>query len=515
MTKQSPFEHLRRRDVWGQVLADHHSVALSGTAGTIIDRAYATDPAGSGSLGDIEHVVLLMQENRSFDHYFGTMSGVRGFGDASAAFRQRGYEPGRGPCPDGWLDPFRLDTGHGATLAGEVINDPSHDWATQHRAWNGGAMDQWVTTHLATDGPANGPVVMGYYTRADIPVHRALADAFTLCDHYFCSVMGPTDPNRLYWMTGTIDPAGEHGGPVLETALDPKAGVYSWRTYPEQLQDAGVSWKVYQDQRIAGFLERPFLSGMMRQFKSFVRDEDSPLAVNGIRTSFPDDFRADVEHGTLPAVSWVIPSLLACEHPAMPPAEGAAGILHVLDVLTSNPAIWEKTALIVSYDENGGFFDHVPPPVAPAGTPGEYLTAPLGGVAGSAGIAGPIGLGFRVPCLIISPYSRGGLVASDVFDHTSQLKFLERRFGVPVPNLSAWRREVTGDLTAAFDFARPASDAAPALPGAGAHLEALLERSIDILRATLGHGKPFVIPPNTMPEQELFPARKRPSGLPR
>jgi phospholipase C len=302
---------------------------------------------------------------------------------------------------------------------------------------------------------------------------------------------------------------------VLETALDPKVGVYSWRTYPEQLEDAGVSWKIYQNEGIAGFLERPFLSGMMRQFKSFVRDEDSPLVAKGIRTSYPNDFQADVASGNLPAVSWVIPSLLACEHPAMPPAEGAAGILHVLDVLTSNPAIWEKTALIVSYDENGGFFDHVPPPVPPAGTPGEYLTAAIPGAGDSEGITGPIGLGFRVPCLVISPYSRGGLVASDVFDHTSQLKFLERRFGVPVPNLSAWRRDVTGDLTAAFDFARPATDGLPAWPGAGVHLEALLERSFDILLATLDHGEPFVIPPNTMPEQEKLPIRGRPSGLPR
>ncbi len=149
----------------------------------------------------------------------------------------------------------------------------------------------------------------------------------------------------------------------------------------------------------------------------------------------------------------------------------------------------------------------------PAGTPGEYITAPLGGVAESAGIVGPIGLGFRVPCLIISPYSRGGLVASDVFDHTSQLKFLERRFGVPVPNLSAWRREVTADLTSAFDFARPATDARPTLPISNVHLEAILERSIDILRATLDHGKPFQIPLNIMPEQEKLPIRGRQSGL--
>src|SRR5262249_40293232 len=152
---------------------------------------------------------------------------------------------------------------------------------------------------------------------------------------------------------------------------------------------------------------RPFLSGMMRQFKAFSGAPDSRLAKRALHPSFPDDFRSDVENGTLPAVSWLIPSLLTCEHPAMPPAEGAVGILRVLDILTSHPAVWEKTALIISYDENGGFFDHVPPPVPAPRTSGEYITAPLDHVEGADGIAGPIGMGFRVPCLIISPYSRG------------------------------------------------------------------------------------------------------------
>jgi phospholipase C len=516
MASQSPFKRMRKRDVWQQVLAERGGVSLIGSAGSIIERAYATDPAGTGSLGDIEHVVLLMQENRSFDHYFGTMSGVRGFDDASPAFRQRGYEPGKGPSPDGYLNPFRLNCTHGATLNGEVINDPTHDWGPQHQAWHGGAMDQWVTTHLANGGPDNGPVIMGYYTRDDIPIHRAIADAFTVCDHYFCSVLGPTNPNRLYWMTGTIDPGGEAGGPVLETALDPKDAVYSWRTYPEQLEDAGVSWKIYQHQGIVGFLDRPFLSGMMRQFKAFNADSGSRLAARGLQPSYPDDFRSDVENGTLPAVSWVIPSLLTCEHPAMPPAEGAVGILRVLDILTSNPAVWEKTALIVSYDENGGFFDHVPPPVPPPGTPGEYLTVPLQKFPESEGIAGPIGLGFRVPCLIVSPFSRGGLVASDVFDHTSQLRFLERRFGVPVPNLSAWRRQTTGDLTSAFDFARPSDATLPPLPDPGlSGIKALLEGNINLLLDTLDRGESYPVPPNSMPRQEKLPLRGRPSGLPR
>jgi phospholipase C len=516
MPKEGPFARLARREIWVKAVADRDRAALGREAGAIIERAYAADPAGAGSLGDIEHVVLLMHENRSFDHYFGTMSGVRGFGDASSAFRQRGYAPGTGPSADGYLNPFRLSTAHGATLNGEVINDPSHEWDTQHHSWNNGAMDQWVAAHLQADGPGNGPVTMGYYDREDIPVHRALAEAFTICDHYFCSVMGPTDPNRLYWMTGTIDPDGQAGGPVLETALDPKAGVYSWRTYPEQLQEAGISWKIYQDQGVVEFLNRAFLSGMMRQFKAFSDHPDSPLAARALHPSYPHDLRSDVENGTLPAVSWVIPSLVDCEHPAMPPAEGAAGILRVLDILTSNPAIWEKTALILSYDENGGFFDHVPPPTAPPGTPGEWITAPLGQVAQADGIAGPVGLGFRVPCLIISPYSRGGLVASDVFDHTSQLRFLERRFGVPVPNLSAWRRAATGDLTSAFDFARPAS-AGPLPPPDPelVRLTALVEDSVTLLRGTLDHGKPFPMPPNSMPVQESLPLRRAPSGLPR
>jgi len=119
--------------------------------------------------------------------------------------------------------------------------------------------------------------------------------------------------------------------------------------------------------------------------------------------------------------------------------------------------VWERTVLFVTYDENGGFFDHVAPPTAPKGTPGEWLTTKpaIGGNVGPGGVIidGPIGLGFRVPMLVLSPFSVGGLVCSDTFDHTSTLRFIETRFGVPVPNLSSWRREATGDLTSAIDFA--------------------------------------------------------------
>jgi phospholipase C len=512
MAGSGPFAGMSRREFLAKASAAGGGALLASWAGPIIDRAYAVSPSGS-SLNDIEHFVLLMQENRSFDHYFGTMSGVRGFDDASSAFRQYGYSPGVGATSTGYLNPFRLDTTRGPTLDGDAINDPTHDWGPQHQVFNNGAMDQWVTVHLSHEGTQNGPATMGYYTKADIPVHRALADAFTICDHYFCSVLGPTDPNRLYWISGTIDPDGHNGGPLLETPASVPKNVYSWRTYPEALQEAGVSWKVYSNKDfpiISGVL----LDGMLQSFKNF-QNPQSDLYKRGINPTFPGTFQTDVANNTLPAVSWVIPSLLTCEHPALPPAEGAVGILQVLDILTSNPAVWEKTALIISYDENGGFFDHVPPPVAPPGTPGEYVTVPLSGVSSSANIAGPIGLGFRVPCLVLSPFSRGGLVSSDVFDHTSQLRLLEKRFGVAVPNLSTWRRNTVGDMSTVFNFAASKDVSIPtSIPTLAAANQAagtaLLEGNVNILLGTLDLGLPYPVPPNSMPTQETSPVRGRP-----
>jgi len=477
---------------------------------SVIEHAYSlADPGPGGSLNDIEHFVLLMQENRSFDHYFGTMSGVRGFDDASAAFRQYGWTPGKGVTADGYLNPFRLDTTRGPTMSGDAINDPTHDWGPQHRAWNGGAMDQWLNVHVASEGPRNGPATMGYYTRTDIPFHRDLADAFTICDNYFCSVMGPTDPNRLYWVSGTIDPDGLHGGPLVETPFMIPRNKYSWPTYPEALQEAGVSWKVYQNKDF-GALASVALDGMLGCFTQF-QDPDSELYKRGRAPTYPHDFADDVRNDRLPAVSWIVPSLLTCEHPALPAAEGAVGILEVLKTLTSNPKVWEKTALILSYDENGGFFDHVPPPVAPPGTAGEYLTVPLAGVADSEGIAGPIGLGFRVPCLVMSPYTRGGLVSSDLLDHTSQLRLLEKRFGVPVPNLSQWRRDTVGDMSGVFNFAAPPNNTTPTFkdPRPKA-ICSIVKGNINILLGTLNMGIPYHVPPNSMPAQEKTPIRGRP-----
>ncbi|RMI29859.1 phospholipase C [Nocardia stercoris] len=505
------FDGINRRDFLAKAMVAGGAASLYSLAGPIIERAYAADPAGMGGLGDIEHFVLLMNENRSFDHYFGTMSGVRGFDDPSPSWQQRGWAPGVGPTADGYVMPFRLDTTRGATLDGECINDPDHSWAGTHAAWNNGANDGWMPMSIESVGAGNAPALMGYHTQADIPVHWDLANAFTLLDGYHCSVLGPTDPNRLYWMSGTIDPDGLAGGPLVETpALIPQ-NAYSWRTMPENLSDAGVSWKIYNN-RDAGPISSVIMDGMMGCFKQ-AADPASELARRGKAPVYPSDFAADVAAGTLPSVSWVIPSLLNCEHPALPSALGAVGIMQVLDILTSNPAVWEKTALIVSYDEHGGFFDHVTPPTPPPGTPGEFLTVDLGRVPAAKGNPGPIGLGYRVPCMVISPYSRGGLVASETFDHTSQLRLLETRFGVDVPNLTAWRRSVTGDMTSAFDFGSAPDAAKPVItdPGPKAN-DAWAQCGPNIALGTAGAGAPYPVPPNQMPIQDPG-TRRRPSGL--
>ena len=400
-----------------------------------VQKLLAQTRGRSGSLRDIKHVVLLMQENRAFDHYFGTLAGVRGFADPKALIQAGGRSVFHQPDsehPDGYLLPFHLDS---ASTSAQKIPSTSHAWAVQHRAWNGGKMDQWVAAHRQSDG-ANGPYTMGYFKREDIPFHFALAEAFTICDAYHSSVMGPTWPNRLYWMTGMIDPEGRNGGPVLQNKAPP--GGFRWKSYAERLEEAGVSWRVYQH----GEKGQPH--NLLAQFAQFLDAKaDSPLAMKGMPAAEEGLFEYDAKHDRLPTVSWLCPSAEASEHPAYMPAAGAEFIASKLDALAANPDVWAKTAFILNYDENDGLFDHVPPPVPPEGTAMEFVD----------GL--PIGGGFRVPCIIISPWTTGGYVCSQNFDHTSVLQFLERITGVRETNITPWRRKSFGDLTSAFRFDRP------------------------------------------------------------
>ncbi|HEX3928759.1 MAG TPA: alkaline phosphatase family protein [Gemmatimonadales bacterium] len=391
----------------------------------------AQTPRQPASLRDIKHLVVLMQENRSFDHYFGTMAGVRGFDDPHALKLDGGrsvfYQPDA-ENPVGYVLPFHLDT---QATSAQKIPSTSHSWSVQHSAWNNGKMDNWLLAHRKADG-VNGPYVMGYYTRADIPFQFALAEAFTLCDAYHCSVMGPTWPNRFYWMTGTIDPDGTHGGPIIKNQV-PADGL-TWTTYAERLEAAGVSWKVYQQDDNYG-------CNMLENFRSF-RDapKTSSLYMRGMARGAEGQFEYDAANDKLPTVSWIIPTGLQSEHPEYMPADGAAFVAAKIDAIAANPDVWAKTAFVLDYDENDGIFDHVAPVVPPAGTAGEFVD----------GL--PVGSGYRVPCIIVSPWTAGGWVSSELFDHTSVLRLMEAVTGVREPNITDWRRKTFGDLTSTFRF---------------------------------------------------------------
>jgi phospholipase C len=504
-----PFKKLTRREILkiagGTTAAGLGAQLLHGCGGLSLGSITPPGSGGCSKLTDIEHVVILIQENRSFDHYFGSYRGVRGFADQSAAFQQPDSANTTDP-PIGKLLPFHLNT---LTTNAACTHDITHDWVPQHQSWNNGAMDGFVSSRLPID--ANDAVLtMSYYTHADLPFYYAVADAFTICDNYFCSVIGASDPNRLYTVAASIDPDGKNGGPLIETlGLNRSSffGKLTYTTMPEQLQARNISWKVYTSPD-ANILSSVFSDNVLSYFKNY-QNTTSPLYQKAFLPQFPVDFLADAVSGNLPQVSWLLTSLIDSDHPPAPAIFGEATLSGILTALMANPAQWAKTALFVTWDENGGFFDHVPPVTAPAGTPGEYVTAPAvpdPTVAG--GITGPIGLGFRVPMLIISPFSRGGFVSSDLFDHTSVLRFLETRFGAEVPNLSAWRRAAVGDMTSAFNFKSP-NQSIPNLPST---LPAI-QQVIDACTANLAGTKPFTLPsPQTSPSQETGTATK-PSGL--
>ncbi|QFZ73289.1 phospholipase C, phosphocholine-specific [Streptomyces fagopyri] len=459
-----------------------------------VERAAAL-PAhhASGTIDDVEHIVVLMQENRSFDHYFGSLRGVRGFGDPHPVTQPNGkpvwYQS------DGTKDvlPFRPEADD---LGLQFIQDLPHGWSDGHAAFNQGRYDKWV--------PAKSSTTMAYLTREDIPFHYALADAFTICDAYHCSFIGSTDPNRYYMWTGYTGNDGKGGGPVLG---NDEAG-YDWTTYPERLEAAGVSWKIYQD--VGDGLDANGSWGWIPDAYRGNYGDNSLLYFNQYRDAEPGDplydkartgtdarkgegffdrLKADVKGGKLPRISWVVAPEAFTEHPNWPANYGAWYIAQVLDALTSDPKVWARTALFVTYDENDGFFDHLVPPFPPQSAAQGRSTVDVGpdlhqGDAGHA--AGPYGLGQRVPMLVVSPWSKGGFVCSETFDHTSIIRFMERRFGVHEPNISPWRRAISGDLTAAFDFSR--KDAGPvALPDTDGYLPPDHDRHPDYVPTPPAH----------------------------
>ncbi|RST06064.1 phospholipase C, phosphocholine-specific [Streptomyces sp. WAC05374] len=444
-------------------------------------RAAMAAAPPSGGLRAVRHVVILMQENRSFDHYFGTLRGVRGFGDRNAVELPSGRPVFEQPGPLGrTVLPFPV---RGAAEAQkkdlQYIGDLDHSWGGGARAWRDGWMDGWVSAKTAA--------TMAYYDRRDIPLHYELADTFTVCDAYHSSIHTSTSPNRNHLWSGWTGYEADGTRAVTNAAYaEGTHPGYPWPTYAERLEKAGRTWKTYTewenftDNNIEFFttfkkIARKALAATgghtyMESFYAAVRDTtdaaerarllaaleegvatltaaERSLFERGLRRvetgTLADAFRADVAAGTLPEVSYLVPSAVDSEHPgSSSPIASATLVYKVLDALGSHPDVWRHTVLLINYDENDGFFDHVPPPVPPAGDTDERWK----------GL--PTGLGIRVPLLVVSPWTVGGYVCSEVFDHTSVVRFLETWTGVEEPNITPWRRRVTGDLTSAFDFRR-------------------------------------------------------------
>lgn len=452
------------------------AAGLAGTLPKRLAEAAAAKPHRF-DLSQIKHVVLVMMENRSFDHYFGTFPGVRGFNDPHAMRLPNGRSVFQQPDPsnpDGYLEPYHMST---ITTGAAAVPSLSHDWRDQHGAWNNGNMDGWLVTHVASDGAYRGPFTMGYLTKEDIPFHWALAESFTLLDGYHCSVLGQTFPNRAVWMSGTNDPQGLRGGPILET-VTPNA--LTWPSAPELLYNAGYSVKTYTGTgsynyfswwanfQTPGILPVGLHNSIRLSGTLFgdgtpggIGDPANPTPAS---TSYLG-FEEDCANGVLADVTWLFPDgpYASDEHPPNTPAAGAYFLASKLEALAANEDLWNSTVFVLNYDENDGFFDHVPPPIPdPKLYPEEYVTIPS--PKGTPGGGLPVGAGFRVPCIIVSPWTVGGHIFPELSDHSSCLRLIEEITAagglsghgpVTFTPISKWRRKTFGDFTGALRPGRP------------------------------------------------------------
>ncbi|KAG8415828.1 hypothetical protein J3459_014035 [Metarhizium acridum] len=435
----------------------------------------------AGSLKDVKHIVLFMQENRAFDHYFGTMAGVRGFGDPNVQVNPDGRSTFEQPIPPqngvDILKPWHINHLGGEWLsATQCMGAGDNGWGTMHSAYNGGLGNNWAR--------ADGPYSLGYFKRADIPTHFDIAEGWTVADMASQSILAATDPNRITWMSGSVNIPGSptnpdgKGGMIIDNSATPGCEApglncfpFVWKTFPEYLEDAGISWQVWQD-------FDNFEDNMLAYFEQYQTAQNgSALRHKG--NSYPglDAFYEAAAKGTLPQVSWIVGPQEQSEHPPNLPKDGAWLQKKVVDAITNSPA-YDETVLIISYDEQGGWADHVVPVVAPQGTPGEWLKDPynqFGDV--------PLGPGWRTPRFIISPWTRGGNVFTEFADHTSDIQFVEEWAAahgykeVRTKALTQWRRDHMSNLVNAFDFDNPdfskpsitAVDTPPSLPEDGSH----------------------------------------------
>ncbi len=537
-----------------------------------IQRAMAIPATPGTTFYDAEHVVLLMQENRSFDHCFGTMKGVRGFNDPRVISLPDQNPVWLQPDKDGnRFTPFRLDI---KDTNATWMRDIPHSWENQVDARNDGKYNNWIESKRPGKGYKDIPLTMGFYSREDLPFYYALADAFTICDQHFCAALTGTTTNRNYFWTGKTHGADGEKAKVRNGELTyTKEG--NWRTFPELLEKNDISWKVYQNEisittELEGEAESllaNFTDNNLEWFSQFgvrfhpehylflqKREKELPSEIAALKvtiasnptnledlqkelkekedslaylevylkkwnaaefeklsdyskklhkkafqtnTGDPDyhkteklsyqengelretlipkgdilhQFRKDAKNGTLPTVTWLVAPQKFSDHPSAP-WYGAWYVSEVMNILTEDPEVWKKTIFIINYDENDGYFDHVPPFVPPnpkepngkisegLSSAGEFVTEEEelnAGFKPDEARTSPVGLGYRVPLIIASPWSRGGWVNSEVFDITSTIQFLEKFLSkktgksIEETNISSWRRTVSGDLTSAF-----------------------------------------------------------------
>ncbi len=410
---------------------------------------------------DVEHVVILTMENRSFDEYFGTFPGVNGFYNNPLS----AFDGAWVPTPGGWTDPpvvpYRL-----STYSSQQGRSPqcNHSFVAQHAFFAGGAMNGWSLPLPAGNPPSpqGNPVgCMGYYAADDIPYHWWLAENFVLCDNYFCSVLGPTWPNRDYLLSGMI----KNDVPYTEYPSNYSSAPPDWTNYAQSLTEGGITWRVYYAGGAAPLPGYPTDGTDLNAFDTFTSWPDLANPSTFVRDDIIfSRFQSDATSGNLPTVSWLFPWECFSEHPWYTAADGAYLISQVFEAVLVGD--WASTVLIVNYDENDGHFDHVTPPQPPSQSeyPEEFVPGPDPGTYLS------IGAGFRVPCFIISPWTCGGGICNNQYDHTSVLRFLNGVTGVPCPNIGEWRLASFGSLSSAspsgFSGTGTAMSDVPARPDA-------------------------------------------------
>ncbi|KAJ5901667.1 hypothetical protein N7495_002195 [Penicillium taxi] len=417
-------------------------------------------PANAGSLKDIHHVVIFMQENRAWDTYFGTMAGVRGFNDPNVQVNDdnlpvwhQKVDPSMSNKTTSLLPWYLGYQGGNSTDAIQCMAAGDNGYQDNQAALNGGLNNHWARN--------NTPWSWGYLKRSDVPIHFAIAEGWTSGDMYQESQITATNPNRVTLVSGSVNVPGgpqnaSQGGVYIDNNEVPGCdsnGIncypLKWKTIYEFYEEAGISWQLYQDTN--NFDDNPL--AWFQQFQK--ANSSSPLAKKGMSYTGLDAFYEAAANGTLPEVSFIVGPAELSEHPPYQPKDGAWLQKKVVDAVTSSPK-YASTLLMISYDETGGFGDHVTPFHSPKDTPGEWMEDPLGYFGDVF-----VGPGFRVPFYMISPWTRGNRVFTERADHNSQILFVEQWLtargykNVQTDQMVTWRREHMSNLVNALDFDNP------------------------------------------------------------